>query len=628
MCGICGFVSKQDISLNQLKEMNDTMYHRGPDDSGAEIFSMNSQYNVGMAQRRLSILDLSSLGHQPMHSSNGRVSVVFNGEIYNYLELKKELREYDFQSNCDTEVIIAAYLKWGIACVDKFNGMFAIALWDRETNEFYLVRDRVGKKPLYYWHKNGDLVFASELKPIMKCPGFSKNLREDVIGRYMYHQYINHPESIFEDVYKLEPGTILLYRDGYINVKKYWDIKQVYQAQKGLCTLPYKEAKEELKNRLKKAVSKRMIADVPLGTFLSGGYDSSLITAMAQESQELPVNTFSIGFEEEKYNEAIYAKEVATYLGTNHTELYIAENEMLDLVSSIPEFFDEPFADSSQIPSMLVAKLAKKDVTVVLSGDGGDEFFCGYNVYSAVKRAQQLDFAGKILASGINILGSKKIKLTEKLPLGAKILIANRDNKSKTQIGSPYYFDAISDIMLQEGMPIKYQNEDRYQEKNWQMRRMLLDMDTYLPSDILCKVDRATMKYSLEARCPILDYEVMEYAFSLPLEYKIKGGEKKRILKDIAHEYIPRHLLERPKKGFSVPLDKWLRGALKTQLLDLSNGEFIRRQSVFDEDNLRKLLNMYLNEGDKGAQSGRNFSKIIWSYFMFQMWYQKYIEKG
>lgn len=628
MCGICGFVSKQDISLNQLKEMNDTMYHRGPDDSGAEIFSMNSQYNVGMAQRRLSILDLSSLGHQPMHSSNGRVSVVFNGEIYNYLELKKELREYDFQSNCDTEVIIAAYLKWGIACVDKFNGMFAIALWDRETNEFYLVRDRVGKKPLYYWYKNGDLVFASELKPIMKCPGFSKNLREDVIGRYMYHQYINHPESIFEDVYKLEPGTILLYRDGCINIKKYWDIKQVYQAQKGLCTLPYKEAKEELKNRLKKAVSKRMIADVPLGTFLSGGYDSSLITAMAQESQELPVNTFSIGFEEEKYNEAIYAKEVATYLGTNHTELYIAENEMLDLVSSIPEFFDEPFADSSQIPSMLVAKLAKKDVTVVLSGDGGDEFFCGYNVYSAVKRAQQLDFAGKILASGINILGSKKIKLTEKLPLGARILIANRDNKSKTQIGSPYYFDAISDIMLQEGMPIKYQNEDRYQEKNWQMRRMLLDMDTYLPSDILCKVDRATMKYSLEARCPILDYEVMEYAFSLPLEYKIKGGEKKRILKDIAHEYIPRHLLERPKKGFSVPLDKWLRGALKTQLLDLSNGEFIRRQGVFDEDNLRKLLNMYLNEGDKGAQSGRNFSKIIWSYFMFQMWYQKYIEKG
>ena len=377
MCGICGYISRKNISLDQLRNMNDTMYHRGPDDSGAEIYEMSGGWQVGFAQRRLSILDLSALGHQPMHSPDRRISVVYNGEIYNYLELKEELADYPFRSNCDTEVIIAAYLKWGIRCVERFNGMFAIALYDRDTQEIYLIRDRIGKKPLYYWYEDGNLVFASELKPIMKCPEFRGEIERRVLSRYLFQQYINAPESIYQRVYKLEPGGILRFSEGEIKTWKYWDVKKVYhEALQDLTD--YEDAKEELKETLKKAVKARMIADVPLGSFLSGGYDSSLVTAMAQECSESPVKTFSIGFHEEKYNEAKYAKAVADYLGTNHTELYIGEQDMFDMVESIPTYYDEPIADSSEIATMMVSKLAREHVTVALSGDGGDEFFCGY----------------------------------------------------------------------------------------------------------------------------------------------------------------------------------------------------------------------------------------------------------
>lgn len=336
------------------------MYHRGPNDSGEEIYPAKGGYSVGLAQRRLSILDLSPMGHQPMHSPDKRISVVYNGEIYNFQELKEELTDYPFCSTCDTEVIISAYLKWGIDCVSRFNGMFAIALFDRETEEFYLVRDRIGKKPLYYRLEQGNLVFASELKPIMECPGFEKKIRTEVLSRYLYHQYINAPDTIFENVSKLEPGSILRFSQGNINTWKFWDIKEVYHRYKANPVEDYAQAKQELKDLLNRSVSLRMISDVPLGTFLSGGYDSSLITAIAQSLSPQPVKTYSIGFNEEKYNEAKYAKEVAAHLGTNHTELYISEKEMFDLVDSIPQYYDEPFADSSQIPTMLVSALAKR----------------------------------------------------------------------------------------------------------------------------------------------------------------------------------------------------------------------------------------------------------------------------
>lgn len=636
MCGICGYVSKKNITLEQLKTMNDTMYHRGPDDSGEEIYDMHGGYSVGFAQRRLSILDLSALGHQPMHSADKRVSVVYNGEIYNFQELKQELSDYRFYSNCDTEVIIAAYLKWGIDCVQKFNGMFAIAIYDRKSDEIYLVRDRIGKKPLYYWHQNDGIVFASELKPIMAFPGFPKEIRRGVLSRYLYQQYINAPDTIFKNVYKLEPGAILRFKAGEISTWKYWDIRQIYQTQVSNPINSYEEAKEGLKELLKKSVSARMISDVPLGAFLSGGYDSSLVTAIAQEHSDMPVKTFSIGFHEEKYNEAKYAKAVADYLGTNHTELYIDEKEMFDLVDSIPKYYDEPFADSSQIATMLVSGLARKHVTVALSGDGGDEFFCGYNVYENVRQAQKLDMLGAMVYDVCHFPILKQLRMEERLPFKVRVIAGNRNKETQTQFGAGNYIVKAMAMVKKSDkdnnnlagadapVPVHYQIESKYGVKDWQIRRMLLDMDTYLPGDILCKVDRASMKYSLESRCPILDKDVMEFSYRIPHEFKYKDGDKKHILKDIAYDYIPKELLERPKVGFGVPLDKWLRGPLKEQLLNYSSYDYLDKQGIFDAGYVSDMIGSYIKTGDAGPATGANYSKLAWSFFVFQQWYQAY----
>lgn len=629
MCGICGYISKKNIALEQLKAMNDTMYHRGPDDSGEEIYEMGDGWNVGFAQRRLSIMDLSALGHQPMHSADKRISVVYNGEIYNYRKLREELADYPFRSNCDTEVIIAAYLKWGIRCVKHFNGMFAIALYDRETKEIYLMRDRIGKKPLYYWYEEGNLVFASELKPIMKCPGFEGEIDRRVLSRYLFQQYINAPESIYRKVHKLDPATTLRFAEGEISTWRYWDVKRIYLASQRHLVDDYREAKMLLKEQLRDSVKARMIADVPLGAFLSGGYDSSLVTAIAQECSESPVKTFSIGFHEEKYNEAKYARAVADYLGTNHTELYIDEKDMFDLVESIPRYYDEPFADSSQIATMMVSKLAREHVTVALSGDGGDEFFCGYNIYENVLQAQRLDVLGAMVHGVCNIPGLKQAGVEEKLPFKVRVIAGNRARESKTQFGAGNYIVRAKAMVLppaagEEALPVHYMTESSYQVRNWQIRRMLLDIETYLPGDILCKVDRASMKYSLETRCPILDTGVMELSCRIPHRFKYAKGDKKHILKDVAYDYIPRNLLDRPKVGFGVPLDKWMRGPLREQLLDYSSYDYLKRQNIFDAGYVSEMIGEYVKTGDAGPATGANYSKLAWSFFVFQQWYQTY----
>ena len=647
MCGISGFYSKRNIQAEDLRIMNDTMYHRGPDDSGVEIYEGRDGYSIGFAQRRLSILDLSPLGHQPMHSENGRVSIVYNGEIYNFLELKEELNDYTFKSSCDTEVIIAAYLKWGIDMVDHLNGMFAMAIYDRDSGDVFLIRDRIGKKPLFYWLDGENIVFASELKPIMKCPFFKGEIRRQIIPRYLYNQYIAAPETIFTDVYKLEAGGILQFNNGRMKKWKYWDIKKVYREMASDKVTSYEEAKEGLKARLQKAVVSRMIADVPLGTFLSGGYDSSLVTAMAQEFSNEPVKTFSIGFDVPRFNEAEYAKQVSEYLGTDHTEIYISEREMFDLVNSIPQYYDEPFADSSQIPSMLVSELAKKDVTVALSGDGGDEFFCGYNVYDNVWQAQILDIPGAIV-NAVGQLPFGSGKLIDRMPFRVKVVAANRDPETKTQLVSEGYVKsshafitgvpaldrqvtALEYLNTDFNMgineaPVLYPIESLYGVNSYQVRRMLLDMDTYLPDDILVKMDRASMKYSLESRCPILDKEVMEYSFRIPHRFKYRKGDKKYILKDIAYDYIPREMLERPKTGFGVPLDNWMRGPLKEALLDYSESSYLKKQGIFNAEFVSKFINDYVVKGDAGPATGANYSKVAWSFLAFQQWYNYYME--
>lgn len=634
MCGICGFVSKKPITIEQLTTMNDTIIHRGPDDSGVELYDFADGYTVGFAQRRLSILDLSPLGHQPMHSKTvagttvPRISIVYNGEIYNYLELKKEIPEYEFISTCDTELIIAAYLKWGKECVNRFNGMFAFALLDRETGELILARDRAGKKPLYYWLENGNLVFASELKPIMAHPDFKKSINEKVLSRFLFQQCIMSPDSIFENVYKLTAGSILTFKSGTAVTEKYWDVMDAYDKYSKEPVKDYAQAKAQLKELLKDAVKRRMISDVPLGAFLSGGYDSSLITALAAEISDTPVKTFTIGFGEKEFNEAVYAADVAAHLGTNHTERYIDEKEMFELVESIPKYFDEPMADSSQIPTMLVSGLAKEQVTVALSGDGGDEFYCGYNNYDIVALAQKLDTIGGIANGLFGATGIRKTQIYNKLPLKIRVIAENRDKLTKTQLQSLMYIEAANDIVLcRDSIPCKYAMEDKYSSvSNWQIKRMLLDIETYMCEDILTKVDRAAMKYSLESRCPILDKDVMEYSFRIPHEFKYSKGDKKHILKDIAYDYIPKELLDRPKKGFGVPLDKWMRGPLKEQLVDYTDRDFLLSQGLFDADYTQKLVRTYLEKGDGGPATGKNYSKICWSYFVFQQWYNYYMK--
>lgn len=638
MCGISGFISKKRITVEQLITMNDTMLHRGPDDSGAEIFAAADGYSVGLAQRRLSIMDLSPLGHQPMHTADGRVSIVYNGEIYNFKELKKALSDYPFRSQCDTEVILAAYEKWGIKCVERFNGMFAIALFDRETQELYLVRDRIGKKPLYYWQDGENLAFASELKPIMACPGFPKRIDKSVLAAYLYQQYIPEPDTIFEDVKKLEPGMILRFcirtaggagsaqAEGCgsrIEKLRYWSIADSYR--KGIAdpVTDYGQAKAELKALLQKSVKSRMEADVPLGTFLSGGYDSSLVTAMAQEAAGTPVKTFSIGFAEKEYDESGYAAEVAKHLGTDHTAQIITEAEMLRLVDSIPKYFDEPMADSSQIPSMLVAALARQKVTVALSGDGGDEFFCGYQMYEKLALAQKLDMLGGMVYGISRLPGISRLGLLEKLPFSVRTIAQNRDPRYKTQLCSDKYLSCVKRLTGTD--EVRFDRETAYGVKNWQIRRMLLDMDTYLPGDILSKVDRATMKYSLEARCPVLDRDVMEYSFRLPHSFKDHKGCQKYILKDIAYDYIPKELLERPKSGFSVPMDKWLRGPLREKLTDYASASFLRRQGFFDPEETQRLAEGWLLQGDGGSYTGSNYSRILWAFFILEQWYEEYL---
>ena len=626
MCGICGFYTKKRETLHNLIEMNNMMTHRGPDDHGEEIYtSNNSDYCIGMAHRRLSIMDLSFLGHQPMHSKNKKVTVVFNGEIYNFIELKEELKEYPFVSNCDTEVIIAAYLEWGIECINKFNGMYAIAIYDREDESVYLIRDRIGKKPLYYYLNDGNLYFASELKALMANPHFEKEINENIIAKFIYMQYINAPDSIFQNTFKLEPGGILKFRNGKVDKWKYWDVAENHK--KSILKISYGEAVEEMEHLLKESVKRRMAADVPVGEFLSGGYDSALICSLAQSLSQESIRTYSIGFEDKKLDEAPYAKEIAKYLGTNHTEYYISQKEMFELIRSIPKYYDEPFADSSQICTMLVSELAKKDVTVVLTGDGGDELFGGYTIYKSIKKAQEKKVTGVLLNSIYKIPLANRIYNFRKLPFVYRVASESLDSNIKTQVGSGQYLKQIDKFFInKEPKEYLYYIEDNYGEKNWVYKRMLLDIDTYLPGDILCKVDRASMKYSLEVRCPFLDKELLEFSLRLPLEYKYSDNDLKRIIKDVTYKYIPKELMDRPKQGFGVPREKWLRNELKDELLDYLEADFVKNQGIFDAVEIRKIVESYLEKGDMGANTGQNYGRFVWSYYIFQQWYTYYMK--
>ena len=615
MCGICGFISKREISVEKLVEMNNTMYHRGPNDSG-EIIMQREGYSVGLAHRRLSILDLSVAGHQPMNSKDDMVTIVFNGEIYNFNELKKEITDYHFVSTCDTEVIIAAYLKWGIKAIEKFNGMFAIGIYDKRVDKLFLCRDRIGKKPLYYWCDGDNIVFASELKPIMKSPGFIPVLNKKVIGKFIFHQYILAPQTIFENVYKVCPGEIVSFSKGSIEKTKYWGVKGT------TCSISYPDAKLELKEMLVESCRKRMISDVPIGVFLSGGIDSSLIAAIAR-SLDGNIKTFSIGFNDEKYNEAQYAKEISKHLGTVHKELYLDESSLFDFLKDLSYYYDEPLADNSQISTMAVSKLAKEDVTVVLSGDGGDELFCGYDSYVDIinnKKNIKLAMAMKNFSDFTGIKNNKLIR--SMLPNNLNGFMDTYRKELGNQFWLGYYESLLRDLLIEETYSDLNFNEISF-TKNDVFNKMLNDQLTYIPDDILCKVDRASMKYSQEVRCPLLDYKIVEFANSLPFEYKY-NGTKKRILKDIVYEYIPNELLDRPKMGFAIPTEKWLKSKLKDRVRRFADINRLKNQGIFNPVNMNKFIEDYFNGTMAPQLVNLDNTRIVWSFYVLQDWLEYY----
>lgn len=618
MCGICGYLTKQKYNEQMLRDMNDTMYHRGPDDSGIYQTRLTNGYYLGFAHRRLSILDLSPLGHQPMFNADHSVCIVYNGEVYNFLELREKLKQegYSFVSNCDTEVLLAAYEAYGITFLSRLNGMFALAIYDSREEQVILARDRIGKKPLYYYNDSqGNLIFASELKPLLRHPDFHKEIRIDILSRYLCYKYINAPDTIFVNTHKVMPGEYIVWKNGRAEKQLYWDVIERYQTCSREPIGNYEEAKRRLKDLLQDSVQKRLIADVSTGTFLSGGIDSTLITALAQNVVKDPVKTFTIGFETVKENEAVYAKEVAQYLGTDHTELYLTERELFEAIEDLPRYYDEPFADSSQIPSMLVSKLARQRATVILSGDGGDELFCGYTLYDWTYFAQKLD-----LIAGIANSVLQPIHITQKMPEKLRALLENRDKNTKVQLFTDIRQNHTVDMVVGESLTAKYRRERQIPIKDWQIKRQLLDMMTDLPGDMLAKVDRAAMKYSLEVRCPLLDYRVMEFAFQIPQRFKYRNFDKKYILKDLTFDLVPKSLLDRPKQGFGVPLADWMRTKLHGKLLRYADTEILNKQGIFRAEKIHEFIHC-LEKSDKSL-----YNSVLWSFYVFQMWYQEYME--
>jgi asparagine synthase (glutamine-hydrolysing) len=593
--------------------MSDALVHRGPDDSGEWV---DAEAGVAMGLRRLAILDLSPAGHQPMMSPSGRYIGTFNGEIYNFSDLRKELR-VEWRGHSDTEVMLAAFDAWGLdGAVNRFNGMFAIALWDRQQRWLHLVRDRMGVKPLYYGFAGKTLLYGSELKALRQHPDFEGKIDRSALQLYLRFMYVPAPYSIYEGISKLMPGTILTFDPAtrHMETLVYWSAAET--ALRGM-THRYRgteeDAARELEPLLRDAVRIRMIADVPLGVFLSGGIDSSVVTALMQAESATPVRSFSVGFTEPAYDEAPFAKAVAQHLGTHHTELIVTQEDIAAVIPRLPAMYDEPFADSSQIPTHLVSALARKDVTAALSGDGGDELFGGYRRY----------FIGQRLLRGFSAVPSLL-----RPPTGA--LLGMMPDERVRKVGrvlrandpDSLYFELVShwkNITTNNG----YQPQTPLLRRaDWPAlrdpveRMMFFDQISYLPDDILAKVDRASMAVSLESREPLLDYRLIEFAWTLPLSMKVRGGKGKRVLRRVLSRYVPDALIDRPKMGFGIPLERWLRGRLRDWAESLLDESSIRARGLLDPAPVRQKWREHL-------AGTHDWKYHLWAVLMLQAWLQE-----
>jgi len=624
-----------------LKCMGNSIVSRGPDHGG--IWCDDTK--IAFAHRRLSILDLSPAGHQPMHSYSGRYVIIFNGEIYNHLDLRKELKNHNWRGHSDTETLLEAFEEWGIeGTLKKTNGMFAIALWDRKKKTLTLARDRLGEKPLYFgWQGVGEqaaFLFASELKALKAHPAFSGEIDRNALCLMMRHNYIPAPYSIYRGIYKLQPGTFLtvsLERSEPV-LQTYWSLAEVAVAgNRNRFTGSWEQAVDELDVLLKSAVRQQMVADVPLGAFLSGGIDSSTIVALMQVQSVQPVKTFTIGFNEAGYNEAVHAKAVARHLGTDHTELYVTPKQAMDVIPNLPKLYCEPFSDSSQIPTFLVSQLARQQVTVSLSGDAGDELFCGYNRYLMAKRlwnkfSHVPAGARRLAARGLTSLSPSRWnallgpvqgllpsslrldKLGDQLHKAAGVLTSS--SVDALYLGLVSHWNDPANVVIGGAEPLTLLtgNAPALDGLDDIQRMMALDATTYLPDDILCKVDRAAMGVSLESRVPFLDYRVVEFAWRIPQSMKLRGKVGKWILRQVLQRYVPKELVERPKMGFGVPIDDWLRGSLREWAEELLDESRLRREGFFHIAPIRKKWAEHLS-------GKRNWQYHLWDVLMFQEWF-------
>lgn len=653
MCGLTGFLStKAELSAQKMRtivsSMSETLTHRGPDDDG---FWLDEAAGMALGFRRLAIVDLSPNGHQPMLSACGRFALVFNGEVYNFKELRQvlESKGHQFRGHSDTEIILAAIVEWGLeAAVKQFVGMFAFALWDRTSRQLSLVRDRLGIKPLYYGWTDSAFLFGSELKALRRYPDFECRIDRNNLTQLLRHNMIPAPYSIYKSIYKLLPGSILTISNS--NEKNvlpvhYWSAKKVITQQLANPFLgDEQDAIEELNLLLHDAIGRRMIADVPLGAFLSGGIDSSTVVALMQAQSSRPIKTFSIGFNESAYDEAKYAKSVAKYLGTEHTELYITPTEAQTVIQKLPEMYDEPFADSSQIPTFLLSQMTRQYVTVTLSGDGGDELFAGYNnyftapaIWEKIKwipisvRRNLAHLIGRMTPESYNRLFHFLSPLTARYgssgPVGHKLLLLSELLSSESSKSLFYnlvsHSKTPSDIVLGGTEPTSIFTEPNVVPLQAKLTQemMFLDLVGYLPDDILTKVDRASMAVSLEARVPLLDHRLVEFAWRIPLSMKIRNGKGKWLLRQALYKYVPKELIERPKMGFGIPLHTWLRSDLCEWAESLLDESRLRREGFFDPALIRQKWNEHLS----GA---RNWQHFLWNVLMFQLWLEHTNSEG
>ena len=651
MCGIAGIISSADDTfVPDLKRMKDALQHRGPDSEGLWT---DLDAGIGLAHRRLAVVDISEAGHQPMTSPSGRFVISYNGEIYNHLELRAELEGVNsairWKGHSDTETLAAAIDTWGLrATVDRLVGMFAFALWDRKSRVLLLCRDRIGEKPLYYGfvrgrnHENGTsfsrFVFTSELKAL-SMPGVERKVCKDALVLYFRYHYIPAPYSIYEGIHKLEPGCIASIRPGDTepSIQRYWSpVSTLLNAQSNPFDGSFRDATDEVERLLLQSIEGQMIADVPVGAFLSGGIDSSATVSLMQQVQSSQVNTFSIGFTDSSFNEAPFARQIAEHLGTNHTELYLSEKDVADLIPQVPVILDEPFADSSLLPTFAVSQLAKESVTVSLSGDGGDELFGGYTRYPTTAKALQvrgrLGRPGEIIAGGMLHSGLLDFDRTGRpvwpcsmnrfspmRKIGAAIHAISQPTDAlvyRDQVS--YWRNPHTPVIHPTNPSCKFQDPQHWVSSRFMQESIqMMDVQTYLPDDILYKVDRAAMSVSLETRVPMLDHRFMSFVWSLPIGFRSTGASggavQKKILKDIVGRSMPREYIERPKKGFGVPIEKWVRGPMVDWAESLIDPVVLKDQGLLDPDIVNSCWQNIKANLDARAE-------FIWSILILQQW--------